>query len=190
MAANGADLIELGIPFSDPTAEGPVIQEANLRAPSGRGDHRPGVCPGAGSPPGRDGPPGVHDLRQRGLYLRGGGLCPLPIGGGWMGSSSPTCPMRRRGVPGRLPEARGGADLHDRPHLRRPHCQDCPGGGGVPLPGLQPGGSRGAAGHHHRPGRHPPGDPREYGPALCHRLWHRPPPTRPGRWPRWRTGPL
>ena len=28
----GADLIELGIPFSDPTAEGPVIQEANLRA--------------------------------------------------------------------------------------------------------------------------------------------------------------
>ncbi len=31
-AKNGADLIELGIPFSDPTAEGPVIQEANLRA--------------------------------------------------------------------------------------------------------------------------------------------------------------
>ena len=28
----GADLIELGIPFSDPTAEGPVIQEASLRA--------------------------------------------------------------------------------------------------------------------------------------------------------------
>lgn len=32
MATNGADLIELGIPFSDPTAEGPVIQGANLRA--------------------------------------------------------------------------------------------------------------------------------------------------------------
>lgn len=31
-AANGADLIELGIPFSDPTAEGPVIQGASLRA--------------------------------------------------------------------------------------------------------------------------------------------------------------
>ena len=29
---NGADLIELGIPFSDPTAEGPVIQNANVRA--------------------------------------------------------------------------------------------------------------------------------------------------------------
>ena len=33
--ANGADLIELGIPFSDPTAEGPVIQAANIRALSG-----------------------------------------------------------------------------------------------------------------------------------------------------------
>ena len=34
-AANGADLIELGIPFSDPTAEGPVIQGANIRALQG-----------------------------------------------------------------------------------------------------------------------------------------------------------
>lgn len=34
-AQNGADLIELGIPFSDPTAEGPVIQGANLRALKG-----------------------------------------------------------------------------------------------------------------------------------------------------------
>ncbi len=32
---NGADLIELGIPFSDPTAEGPVIQGANVRALQG-----------------------------------------------------------------------------------------------------------------------------------------------------------
>lgn len=32
MAEAGADLIEIGIPFSDPIAEGPVIQAANLRA--------------------------------------------------------------------------------------------------------------------------------------------------------------
>lgn len=32
MADAGADLIELGIPFSDPTAEGPIIQGANIRA--------------------------------------------------------------------------------------------------------------------------------------------------------------
>ena len=35
MEQEGASIIELGIPFSDPTAEGPVIQEANLRALSG-----------------------------------------------------------------------------------------------------------------------------------------------------------
>ncbi len=35
MAENGADLIELGIPFSDPTAEGPVIQGANIGALAG-----------------------------------------------------------------------------------------------------------------------------------------------------------
>ena len=32
MVKNGADLIEIGIPFSDPTAEGVVIQGANIRA--------------------------------------------------------------------------------------------------------------------------------------------------------------
>lgn len=32
MVEGGADLIEIGIPFSDPIAEGPVIQEANIRA--------------------------------------------------------------------------------------------------------------------------------------------------------------
>ena len=32
MVKNGADIIELGIPFSDPTAEGPVIMEADNRA--------------------------------------------------------------------------------------------------------------------------------------------------------------
>ena len=35
MAEAGADLIEIGIPFSDPTAEGVVIQEASLRALKG-----------------------------------------------------------------------------------------------------------------------------------------------------------
>ena len=32
MVRSGADLIEIGIPFSDPIAEGPIIQEANIRA--------------------------------------------------------------------------------------------------------------------------------------------------------------
>ena len=69
-AENGADLVELGIPFSDPTAEGPVIQGANIRALKGgvttdkifelvrnlRRDVKT--------------PHGFHDLRQRGLLLR------------------------------------------------------------------------------------------------------------------------
>lgn len=32
MAEAGCDLIEIGIPFSDPIAEGPVIQDANIRS--------------------------------------------------------------------------------------------------------------------------------------------------------------
>ena len=35
MVRAGADLIEIGIPFSDPIAEGPVIQAANIRALNG-----------------------------------------------------------------------------------------------------------------------------------------------------------
>ena len=35
ISAVGAGIIELGIPFSDPTAEGPVIQGANMRALAG-----------------------------------------------------------------------------------------------------------------------------------------------------------
>lgn len=37
MEKAGAALIEIGIPFSDPIAEGPVIQEANVRALSAEG---------------------------------------------------------------------------------------------------------------------------------------------------------
>ena len=37
MAEAGASLVELGIPFSDPMAEGPVIQAADLRALAGGG---------------------------------------------------------------------------------------------------------------------------------------------------------
>jgi tryptophan synthase alpha chain len=32
LARGGADLIELGVPFSDPVADGPVIQAASERA--------------------------------------------------------------------------------------------------------------------------------------------------------------
>lgn len=33
LEAGGADIIELGVPFSDPVADGPVIQKANNVSP-------------------------------------------------------------------------------------------------------------------------------------------------------------
>ena len=45
MEEAGANLIELGIPFSDPTAEGPVIQGKYPR-PVRRRDHRQNFCNG------------------------------------------------------------------------------------------------------------------------------------------------
>lgn len=35
LAASGADIIELGMPFTDPMADGPIIQAANIRALTG-----------------------------------------------------------------------------------------------------------------------------------------------------------
>ena len=37
LVENGADMIELGIPFSDPMADGPVIQRASERALKNKG---------------------------------------------------------------------------------------------------------------------------------------------------------
>ena len=68
--ANGADLIELGIPFSDPTAEGTVIQGANIKALAA------GVTTDKVFDLVRDlrkdvnNPYGFHDICKRGLLIR------------------------------------------------------------------------------------------------------------------------
>lgn len=69
MEKNGADLIELGIPFSDPTAEGPVIQAANLRALTG-GVTTDKILTCGRSAQRRESAHGVHDLCQCGIFLR------------------------------------------------------------------------------------------------------------------------
>ena len=66
MEEAGADLIELGIPFSDPTAEGPVIQAANVRALSG----------GKAAPTEYEDSDGVHDVCECCLFLWYGALYP------------------------------------------------------------------------------------------------------------------
>lgn len=59
MIAQGADLVELGVPFSDPMAEGPIIQAASARA----------LEAGATLP-------GIFDLVAR---LRSGGVTETPL---------------------------------------------------------------------------------------------------------------
>ena len=49
LPAAGADLIELGMPFSDPMADGPAVQASSLRALQGR--PQDGAHAGAGAQP-------------------------------------------------------------------------------------------------------------------------------------------
>ncbi len=48
--AAGADAVEVGIPFSDPMMDGPVIQEASVRA-LGRGTTPQAVIDGVAAAP-------------------------------------------------------------------------------------------------------------------------------------------
>ena len=94
MAEAGADLIELGIPFSDPTAEGPVIQAANVRALSGGVttdkifDMVKRLRQNTKIPRQNRRAYGIHDLCQRGVLLWGGTVYPH-CGGGRHGRADP-----------------------------------------------------------------------------------------------------
>ena len=112
----GADLIELGIPFSDPTAEGPVIQAANIR-----------LCPQE-SPRMRFSrwwprcarifcASGVHDLCQCGIFLWHREVCEKAVEVGMDGLILPDVLRGKRRIPGSVPAVWLGVYLLDCAHL-------------------------------------------------------------------------
>ena len=69
MAEAGADLIELGIPFSDPVAKGNVIQAAKQPRFVGRSYNRYLVFNGKTNPQDMSGAHSLYDLCQSGILL-------------------------------------------------------------------------------------------------------------------------
>src|SRR3546814_16062931 len=63
LVAGGADVIELGMPFTDPMADGPAIQAANLRSLA-KGTTTPALFPHAAPFPQR--PPEARKTRRKG----------------------------------------------------------------------------------------------------------------------------
>ena len=88
MEEAGADLIELGIPFSDPTAEGPVIQESNVRALAG-GVTTDKVFAMVEKSVKYKNPNGIHDLRKCSIFLRNRAFY-QESSGSWNGWTDPS----------------------------------------------------------------------------------------------------
>ena len=72
MAARGADILELGVPFSDPLADGPTIQAASLRAMQGGRSPGGRLEPGGGIARPDPDPVDPHGLLQPHAAVRAG----------------------------------------------------------------------------------------------------------------------
>ena len=92
VADAGADAVEIGIPFSDPMIDGPIIQEASLRALAARHDARRGARRAGPRRPGRA--PVRHDVLQHRLPGRACAASPGPWPTpGWSGAIIPDLPL-------------------------------------------------------------------------------------------------
>ena len=71
LPAAGADVIELGMPFTDPMADGPSVQAAGLRALAGRADDGEDARAGARFPRGDDATPIILMGYYNPIYIYG-----------------------------------------------------------------------------------------------------------------------
>ena len=162
MGEAGADLIELGIPFSDPTAEGPVIQGANERALSG------GVT--------------TDKIFEMVIRIREKTSIPLlfmtyanvvfSYGKERFIRTTAEIGMNGLILPDVPFEEKEEFGFPDCTHLPRPHYVHCQGGRRLRLLRIIPGRDRGALQHHNRRGGH--GITRQTGKGypLRHRFWN------------------
>ncbi len=126
LPAAGADVIELGMPFTDPMADGPAVQAAGLRALKAGTTLADTLDMVRDFPPrGRRHADRADGLLQSHLHPR---RRPLPRGGARgrrrrADRRRPAAGGRRRTLPA---GARGGAQLHPARRRRRPTRRACP----------------------------------------------------------------
>ena len=167
MVKSGADLIELGIPFSDPTAEGPVIQGANLRALTG-GVTTDRIFEMVRELRGDVAVPMVFMTYANVVFSYGAERFISTCAGiGIDGLILPDLPFEEKEEFLAVCRAHGVALIS----LIAPTSANRV-GGGLYLPGFQSRRDGRAQQHYDRPGPDYPHDPGEHGRSLRRRLWH------------------
>ena len=172
MEEAGADLIELGIPFSDPTAEGPVIQEANVRALSG-GVTTDKIFDMVVKIRKKTSIPMVFMTYANVVFSYGTErFIRKATEIGMDGLILPDVPFEEKGVRRGLQTVWSGADFPDRPHIPRPDHPDCKRGKWLRILRFLPWRNRNQNPDHHRYQSDGEAGKSCKGHSLCSRLRH------------------